>query len=323
MKVYKSCVCGSGAVTFPHSELERAPMSATVVNVIDIGTANARFGLAGEAFPSALVPSAGMAQGKVVNPAALHKLVASHHGDRQHDAFVVDSVYADPLTFRRQWCEELMETIKVQGVAFAPSPVLSAFANARTTALVVDMGAHGCVASAVVDGWLLRDSNVEISPVGGNALDAFIKGKSKTDVAHIRTAREHADYKLPDGSEVADVLFSETPIPGLDHVPLHELAFTAGTRSTSDDLRRALLGSMVLCGGLSQTSHVAERLADGVSRMARKDQPRVICANGKDRAVSAWLGGSIVASLAVYQEMRISQSEYSELGLNIVMSRDP
>ncbi|EEC47480.1 actin related protein [Phaeodactylum tricornutum CCAP 1055/1] len=54
--------------------------------------------------------------------------------------------------------ECLMESLDCPAAFLAPTPMLSAFAYGRQTALVVDVGAGGCVATPVVDGLLLTQA---------------------------------------------------------------------------------------------------------------------------------------------------------------------
>lgn len=54
--------------------------------------------------------------------------------------------------------ECLMESLDCPAAFLAPTPMLSAFAYGRQTALVVDVGAGGCIATPVVDGLLLTQA---------------------------------------------------------------------------------------------------------------------------------------------------------------------
>jgi actin-related protein len=297
-------------------------------SVFDVGTSSARFGSAGDSHPQTVAASSGVAQGRIANWDQVRKHIPAALAAGT-DVLVVESMWErDALANRRRWSELLFESSKASGVSFAAAPVLASFANARTTSLVLDMGAAGCVASVVVDGWVLRESNMELSEFGGLALDSVVaKGSSKAaDLAAARIKREKPEFKLPDGTDVCGLLFGESAPAAAalgPNAPLHELVFTAATRNTSDELRHNLLSNVVLCGALSQTERVPERLRDALANLSLKDQPRVIAAAPKDRAMANWIGGSILASLPVFQEVKVDKKEYEEAGLGAVMKKCP
>jgi actin len=83
------------------------------------------------------------------------------------------------------------------------------------------------------------------------------------------------------------------------------------------DLRRDLLGNIVLSGGTTMFSGFADRLKKEIEALVPSSvRVRVIAA--PERAHNAWIGGSILASLSSSQYMWITKEEYAEVGPSIV-----
>lgn len=89
------------------------------------------------------------------------------------------------------------------------------------------------------------------------------------------------------------------------------------------DIRRDLIGAVILTGGTS----VIPGLADRVSRSLAEDDKlsgggpklKIISPNSTiERKFSSWIGGSILASLGSFQQMWFSKEEYTEHGVHLV-----
>jgi actin-related protein len=259
-----------------------------------------------------------------------------NNGLESCDVLIAESVSEkDSLHYRSRLCEMLFEKRNVSGVSFQYAPVLSCFSNARQTGLVIDMSGGGCTASAVLEGWCLTQTNVERSDLGGEELDAWLCGiqngptVSTDSLAKLESQRKHREsgtFLLPDGTEISQrvskVLFDPTP---LDHpatyVALHELVFTAATKQTSNEVRRALLNNVVVSGGLSRTEGVVQQLSDELKNMARMDTPRVLSCGLPQRHLTAWIGGSILSSLPVFKELCVSKAEFAESGPKVIAKK--
>ena len=76
------------------------------------------------------------------------------------------------------------------------------------------------------------------------------------------------------------------------------------------DIRKDVLSNIVITGGASSFSGLAERLAKELGSNCRVH----LGATSQERRFGAWIGGSIVASLASFQTLWISQQEYKEKG---------
>jgi actin-related protein len=83
------------------------------------------------------------------------------------------------------------------------------------------------------------------------------------------------------------------------------------------DIREDLYGNTVLTGGTTMFSGIADRLTKEIKAVAPETMTVKIIAP-PDRKYSAWIGGSILASLSTFQQMRISKQEYDESGPSII-----
>jgi actin-related protein len=83
------------------------------------------------------------------------------------------------------------------------------------------------------------------------------------------------------------------------------------------DLRRDLLGNIILSGGSTLFSGFAYRLQKEIEALAPASM-RVRVIAPPERAHNAWIGGSILASLSPSQYMWITREEYAEVGSSIV-----
>jgi actin-like protein 6A len=73
--------------------------------------------------------------------------------------------------------EVLMEDLGVPAVFFAKSPVLVCYANARTSGLVVELGATYSSVSTVHDGYAFAYPKSQVALFGGHDLDAFLRAR--------------------------------------------------------------------------------------------------------------------------------------------------
>ncbi len=72
---------------------------------------------------------------------------------------------------------------------------------------------------------------------------------------------------------------------------------------------------VVLTGGGSRLSGLSKRLYwETLTLVPAAFKPRILTASDIEREFSAWIGGSILASLGTFQEMWVSKAEYNEIG---------
>ncbi|KAJ0395976.1 hypothetical protein P43SY_008992 [Pythium insidiosum] len=129
-------------------------------------------------------------------------------------------------------------------------------------------------------------------------------------------------YELPDGHvltlgreryEVAEHLLhptAETPkckgLPQMIYDAVHQC---------DADLRRDMLGNIILCGGGSLLPGLTERLHTEVAGLVPSAfKLRFTAVTSVERQFSCFIGGSVLASLGSFQQLWVSRREYDEVG---------
>lgn len=81
---------------------------------------------------------------------------------------------------------------------------------------------------------------------------------------------------------------------------------------TDIDIRKDLYNNIVMSGGSTMFSGIAERVQKEVETLAPPSMKIKVVAP-PERQYSVWIGGSILSSLSTFQQMWVSKSEYDEL----------
>ncbi|KAL7470697.1 hypothetical protein ACHAXS_010950 [Conticribra weissflogii] len=133
-----------------------------------------------------------------------------------------------------------------------------------------------------------------------------------------------AQYQLPDGQVVtlsnerhrsSEVLFQPSLV-GSEERPIHDVLMTSILRSDMD-LRSTLFSNIVLAGGSTMLPGLGDRLLYEV-RARAPERTRIRISAPPERKDSAWVGGSILASLATFKNMWVTKDEYNEHGSAIL-----
>lgn len=133
-----------------------------------------------------------------------------------------------------------------------------------------------------------------------------------------------AQYQLPDGQVVdlsserhraSEVLFQPSLL-GSEERPVHDVLLTSILQSDMD-LRSTLFSNVVLSGGSTLLPGFGDRLLYEV-RSRAPERTRIRISAPPERRESAWVGGSILASLATFKNMWVGRSEYEEYGASIL-----
>lgn len=103
---------------------------------------------------------------------------------------------------------------------------------------------------------------------------------------------------------------------------MHELVYSA-IQMADADLRRELWGSICLAGGTTMMPGFRERLERDLSNIAPSKVRITASTFSVERKFSAWIGGSILASLGTFQQMWVSKAEYDENGASICTRKCP
>ncbi|KAK2197876.1 bifunctional Actin family/ATPase [Babesia duncani] len=238
-----------------------------------------------------------------VNHVPNPELWAKKYGGLGLDITQHPMMISEPTSETKQYRDVILEVIfercNVPASYLAKRASLSAFAVGRASALVLDVGAGGCICSAVHDGIALQ-SSIESAMVGGYALDLHLAnalhdegvsyfepgGTPLQEFKRLQMARELKEtfsslepgnddesktYKLPDGTLV-DMQKHGASLPRLLFNPegakVCEFNNFKGLGAmvtncvfeTDVDIRRDVLSSIVIVGGTSLVPGFVETL---------------------------------------------------------------
>eukprot|EP00064_Thunnus_orientalis_P004488 superscaffoldBa00000407_g4500 len=116
-----------------------------------------------------------------------------------------------------------------------------------------------------------------------------------------------------------DIGLSGNTMLGVGHV------VTTSVGMCDIDIRPGLYGSVVVTGGNTLIQGFTDRLNRELSQKTPPSMRLKLIANNTtvERRFSAWIGGSILASLGTFQQMWISKQEYEEGGKQCVDRKCP
>eukprot|EP01132_Coremiostelium_polycephalum_P002031 gene2031-2500_t len=131
-------------------------------------------------------------------------------------------------------------------------------------------------------------------------------------------------FTLPDGNIIElgaerfrapEILF-HPDIIGDESMGIHQL-FDTSIRKSDIDLRRTFYTNIIFGGGSTLFQGFGDRFMNEVKKLAPKDVKIKINAP-HERKYSAWMGGSILASLSTFKDLWVTHQEYDEEGASIL-----
>ena len=271
----------------------------------------------------------------------------------EHPLLLTESPHND-ASHRRQLAELMFESFRTPALFLAPPAVLSLYASGRTTGIVLDVGHGSTHCIPVYEGYALPHSIVrsDIGGVdvderlklllrrGGLALETTAEfefcHRMKEEVCYLNSQPERigsstlatasaassaptVPYQLPDGQVIQisnertapELLFNPSLI-GSEALPIHDVLLSSISKSDLE-LRSTFYSNIVLAGGTTFTPGFGDRLLHEV-RARAPERTRIRISAPPERDVSAWVGGSILASLSTFKNMWVSKREYEEMG---------
>uniref|UniRef100_A0A8C1NE28 Actin-like 6A n=2 Tax=Cyprinus carpio TaxID=7962 RepID=A0A8C1NE28_CYPCA len=292
--------------------------------------------------------------------------------------------------------ELMFEHYNIPAFFLCKSAVLSAFANGRSTGLVLDSGSTHTTAIPVHDGYVLQQGIVK-SPLAGDFMsmqcrelfqelgveivppyviaskDSVREGtpaswKKKEKLPQVSRSWHNymcntviqdfqasvlqvsdssydeqvaaqmptVHYELPNGYncdfgaerlKIPEGLFDPSNAKGLSGNTMLGVSHvvTTSVGMCDIDIRPGLYGSVVVTGGNTLIQGFTDRLNRELSQKTPPSMRLKLIANNTtvERRFSAWIGGSILASLGTFQQMWISKQEYEEGGKQCVDRKCP
>ncbi|XP_003794700.1 actin-related protein T3 [Otolemur garnettii] len=261
----------------------------------------------------------------------------------------------NPLANRQQITEVFFEHLGVPAFYMSIQAVLALFSAGFTTGLVLNSGAGVTQCVPIFEGYCLPHGVQQLDLAGldlTSYLMALLKNRGilllsaadRKTVVDIKetfcyVAMNYEEemakkpeliqkiYKLPDGKilRLQDELFScpealfsprlmSLEAPGIDKMCLHSIM------KCDTDLRNSFFSNILLAGGSTSFPSFDRRLVKDIAKVAPANTPVQVTAP-PERKISAWMGGSILASLSAFQDMWITAAEFKEVGPNIVHQR--
>ncbi|XP_074831229.1 actin-related protein T2-like [Natator depressus] len=262
----------------------------------------------------------------------------------------------NPMENRKKLTQLMFERFKVPAFYLSVQAILSLYASARITGLVIDSGFAVTQTVPVYEGYYLPHAVSRLDVAGrditeflgkllvesGQRFESLAGKKSiiediKEKLCYVvpdphrelakRPEEVLKEYKLPDGTlvSIGSPLFQAPEIlfvpgsTGNDAPGLHRMI--AHSVSKCDiNIHNTLYGNMVLSGGSSLFHGLDERIFKGLEHQAPKGVPIKIIAP-TDRWFSAWIGASVITSLTSFKQMWITAADYKDFGPNIVQRR--
>ena len=254
---------------------------------------------------------------------------------------------------RNKMMEIMYEKFDISSLFIASQTILSIYASGRTTGVVLDCGNTITNIVPINQGFPLLDNSMQLE-IGGRQLTDYLvrimteRGYSFTTNAEKEIARDvkeklsyvardwdteyrqsvrnssdiEKNYELPDGQVItvgnerfrtAEVLF-QPMLMGIKKDGIGKLIYQS-INKCDKDIRNELYQNIVLSGGTTMINQMNERLTtEIVSQAPASISSKIKVTAPSDRKYSVFVGGSILSSLSLFEQLWMTKKEYSEQG---------
>lgn len=275
--------------------------------------------------------------------------------DAESTGVVLTELPFSPKGNAERIAQTLFEAFNIPQLAVIPSGLCALYASGRTTGVVLDSGAGVTHITPVFDSFIASNAINRIN-FGGDDVTQHLKTilferglnfTSPVDLLQVKKIKEQLcfvsqdyendvkpatdegsfleDFRLPDGQSVAlgkerfraaEILFNPSILQS-ELPPLGDFVAECVKRC-GIDIRKALMGNIVLCGGNTMFEGFGKRLETDATRHFPGLFGSVKVIDSADRLFSVWAGASVVANLPTFSSNIITNEVYQEHGPSIV-----
>ncbi len=264
----------------------------------------------------------------------------------------------NPKVNKEKMAQIFFEKFDVPALYIGVQPVLALFASGRGAGLMVVSGEGSTYTVAVHEGQIIPQATNRIKLGGTDLTRCLAKIVSergwnfftRPEMDILRNVKEKLcfvaldfnaamkqcvpgspqldeSYELPDGQKMTlgnerfrcpELLFTPA-LDGREAEGIHKLVLESIMHSDID-LRQMLYRNVILSGGSTVFPGLPERLRAELQKLVPNAITVGVCAP-PDRALSTWIGGSIVGSLDSFRSAYLNREEYEEGGPATVHSK--